>query len=295
MRIILGCPKTVKLEVLRAELGFPSIISRIHELACRSVCRMICNGNRNIQNVLARIHDNPRASVRPYLRRLYNVLTRFNVIDPCLELVSNPCYPTWQPHRPSIDIECLAMPKGSWLPHVLKAHFMSKLSTYSQHEAIHVFCDGSVNGSKSGCGLFIRDYSSPTEYTDTEVSKRLPDNLSSTRAKLYAILEALRITVALRKHVYLFVDNQSALYAFKSTSPTDCDLVNHCLRILSVFKDNGLRALFTWVPSHVGIPKNERADRLARDAIHDTPPHPGAEFTYNYIKNSLRSYICSMF
>ncbi|MPC08410.1 hypothetical protein E2C01_000997 [Portunus trituberculatus] len=40
--------------------------------------------------------------------------------------------------------------------------------------AIHVYCDRSVNGSTSGCGLFIRDYISANLYTDTEVSRRFP-------------------------------------------------------------------------------------------------------------------------
>lgn len=43
MRIILGCPKTAKIEVLRAELGIPSIVSRIQEIACRSTCCLICS------------------------------------------------------------------------------------------------------------------------------------------------------------------------------------------------------------------------------------------------------------
>ncbi|KAK4307244.1 hypothetical protein Pmani_020957, partial [Petrolisthes manimaculis] len=36
MRIILGCPRTAKIEVLRAELDMPSIVFRIQEIACRA-------------------------------------------------------------------------------------------------------------------------------------------------------------------------------------------------------------------------------------------------------------------
>ncbi|MPC33178.1 hypothetical protein E2C01_026521 [Portunus trituberculatus] len=35
-----------------------------------------------------------------------------------------------------------------------------------------------------GCGLSIRDYISASLYTDTEVSRRLPAPMSSTRAEL---------------------------------------------------------------------------------------------------------------
>ena len=139
--------------------------------------------------------------------------------------------------------------------------------------------------------MFVRDYTTPSEYTDIEVSKRLPDHLSSTRAELYAILEALQITVALRKPVYLFVDSQCALYALLSSTPSDCDLVNKCLRALSLLENCGATAHFIWVPSHVGLPHNEKADSLARAASDDLTVHPGVEYTYNYVKGKLRSHV----
>ncbi|MPC82946.1 hypothetical protein E2C01_077635 [Portunus trituberculatus] len=96
--------------------------------------------------------------------------------------------------------------------------FMTKLSKYFHVQVIHVYCDGSVNGSRSRCGLFIRDYISANHYTDTEVYRQLPAHMSSTRAELYAVLEALHIVVPLHKNIYFFVDSQAALYALQSTS-----------------------------------------------------------------------------
>ncbi|XP_050725085.1 uncharacterized protein LOC127002873 [Eriocheir sinensis] len=170
---------------------------------------------------------------------------------------------------------------------------MTKLSAYPRTKAVHAFffCDGSVNGSRTGCELFVRDYTSPSIYTDTEVSKRLPDSLSSTRAELHAILESLHITVALWKTVYLFDDSQSALYALLSSSPSDCDIVNRCLSALSLLERCGATAHFIWVPSHVGLPHNEKADRLVRAASDDLIVHPSVEYTYNYVKNRLRSLV----
>ncbi|MPC19735.1 hypothetical protein E2C01_012661 [Portunus trituberculatus] len=154
MRIILGCPRTARIEILRAELHLPRIICRIQEIIC-------CT---DAQEGLA-----PSSAAR-------------HVHD---LIVQEP------------------------LPHV---------------QAIHVYCDGSVNGSRSGCGLFIRDYISANHYTDTEVSRWLPAHMSSTRAELYAVLEAHHIVAPLHKNVYFFIDNQAALYALQSISPMDCDL-----------------------------------------------------------------------
>ncbi|MPC85850.1 hypothetical protein E2C01_080648 [Portunus trituberculatus] len=54
-----------------------------------------------------------------------------------------------------IFIHSLHQPKRDWLLRVLQDMSMTKLSKYSNVQAIHVYCDGSVNDSRSGCGLFI--------------------------------------------------------------------------------------------------------------------------------------------
>ncbi|MPC57073.1 hypothetical protein E2C01_051045 [Portunus trituberculatus] len=142
----------------------------------------------------------------------------------------------WNPHRVSVDIHSLHQPKRDWPPYVLQDVFMTKLSVYLHFQAIHVYCDSTVNGSKYGYGLFIRDYISADDNTDTEASRWLSAHMSSTRAELHAVLEALHIVVLLYKDAYFFVDSQAALYALQSTFPMDCDLVNKCLDLINDLK-----------------------------------------------------------
>ncbi|MPC58047.1 hypothetical protein E2C01_052040 [Portunus trituberculatus] len=122
--------------------------------------------------------------------------------------------------------------------------FMTKLSKYPHLQAIHVYYDGSVNGSRSGCGLFICDYISACHYTDTEVSRRLPVHMSSTRVELYAVLEAFRIVAPLHKISGCFVSSSIHL-------PMDCDLVNKCLDLMHALEGAGATIHFTWIPSHM--------------------------------------------
>ena len=93
--------------------------------------------------------------------------------------------------------------------------------------------------------------------------------------------------------MYLFVDSQCALYELMSSAPNDCDLVTKCLRLLSLFKNNDVHVHFTWVPSHVGIPLNEKADHLARMAILEPVDNPGADYTYSYVRAKLRSFVAA--
>ncbi|MPC13547.1 hypothetical protein E2C01_006285 [Portunus trituberculatus] len=106
-------------------------------------------------------------------------------------------------------------------------------------QAIHAYCDGSVNGRRSGCGLFIHDYIFAIHYTDTEVSRQFPTHMSSTRPELYAVLEVLHIVAPFHKNVYFFIDSQAVMYALQPTSPMDCDLVNKCLDLIHALEGAG--------------------------------------------------------
>ncbi|MPC26838.1 Protogenin B [Portunus trituberculatus] len=61
----------------------------------------------------------------------------------------------------------------------------------------------------------------------------------------------------------------AALYALRSISPMDCDLVNKCLDLIHAQEGAGTTVHFTCIPSHVDIPLNEKTDRLAQCALHD--------------------------
>lgn len=117
--------------------------------------------------------------------------------------------------------------------------------------------------------------------------------LSSTRAELYGILEALHIVASSLKDVFFFVDSQAALRGLLSHAPADCDLVTRCLKIIGNIEDTGARVHFTWVPSHVGILFNEKADRLAQLALQDDAVKPGPEYTMQYVKRGLKDFVNS--
>lgn len=286
MRVILGCATTAKIEVLRRELGFPSIIRRIEEITCRTICRMVSHGAISLQrNILDTSVKNP------YLGKICKVLGNFDVMEEFRTLIKTDCYTIWSPYAVNIDIEKLCPPKAQWCEHVLKAHFLQKMSIYPRRQVIHVYCDGSVEGSKTGCGVVIRDYSLTNEYTEYTISKRLPDNLSSTRAELYAILEGLHVVSGMGKNVYFFIDSQSALYELVSSSPADCDIVNRCLTVIHSMQKINLQNYFIWIPSHIGLYCNEKVDSLARQAVREIHNVPDIECTYRYIKSIVRATV----
>ncbi|MPC72105.1 hypothetical protein E2C01_066398 [Portunus trituberculatus] len=115
--------------------------------------------------------------------------------------------------------------------------------------------------------------------------------MSSARAELYAVLEALHIVAPLHKNVYFFIDIQAALYVIQSTSPMDYDLVNKCLDLIHTLEGVGAMVHFIWIPSHVGIPLNEKPDCLAQCALQDDTVDPGTEYTLDYVKSSIKDFV----
>ncbi|MPC88219.1 hypothetical protein E2C01_083117 [Portunus trituberculatus] len=232
---------------------------------------MLCTGSDSLKGSLTPLYHNPRTPTTPYLRKILGVLTSVSVAEACINVVMSPLQPTWNPHRVSVDIQSLHQLKRDWLPHVLQDMFTTKLSKYPHVQAIHVYCDGSVNVSKSGCGLLIRDYISANLYTDTEVSRRLPAQMSSTRVELYAVLEALHIVVPLHKN--------AALYALQSTSPMDCDLVNNCLDLIHALEGAGATVHFILIAPHC--------------ALQDDTVDPGTEYALDYVKSRIKDFVHS--
>ncbi|MPC68445.1 hypothetical protein E2C01_062647 [Portunus trituberculatus] len=73
MRIILGCPRTAQIEVLKAELHLPSIMCRMQEITCRTVSRILCTGSDSLKGSLTPLYHDPWTPITPYLRKILGV------------------------------------------------------------------------------------------------------------------------------------------------------------------------------------------------------------------------------
>ncbi|MPC96067.1 hypothetical protein E2C01_091304 [Portunus trituberculatus] len=172
--------------------------------------------------------------------------------------------PTWNPHRVSVDIQSLHQLKRDWLPHVLQDMFMTKLFKYPHVQAIHVYCDGQsmAAGLDVGCSSVTASLPISTlilRFPGSSLHTCLPLEQNCMLYWRRSILWCLSI----RMYMYFIIDSQAALYALQSISPMDCDLANKCLDLIHTLEGAGATVHLIWKPSHVGIPLNEKVDRLA--------------------------------
>ena len=90
------------------------------------------------------------------------------------------------------------------------------------------------------------------------------------------------------KTISIFSDSQAALKALEATKSTSRTIL-HCKKLLNILGD-GNKVSLIWIPGHVGLEGNERADSLAK--IGAGSPFVGPEPTLSVPKNLARDRLC---
>ena len=180
-----------------------------------------------------------------------------NTLDIGTDLVCPVKLPVTPPWRlPTVEY-CHYFPstKADLSEEVIRTIFYEHIECHS--DSVHVFTDGSKSNAGVGYGVVF-----PT----VERSGPLPSSASIFTAELHGILKATRdIILREESHFTLFCDSSSVLQSlsiFNSRHP----LVLEILEWLLIAKRRGKEISFCWVPAHVGISGNERADALAKSA-----------------------------
>ena len=160
-------------------------------------------------------------------------------------------------------------------PTLYHLHYSELLESFTDYT--HIFTDGSKDGDKTAAAFICQSF---------EFSKRLPDKASIFTAELEAIVSALRyIKITTKNNKFIvFGDSKSALHAL--LSKWDHRTVQTIMRFL-IFLHT---VIFCWLPSHMGISGNERADSAAKAALQKDVSNCLISYTdtYQYISQYVR-------
>ena len=194
--------------------------------------------------------------------------------------------PPWTFTQPHIDTMLTQYNKQEQ-PHVMQTRYNElKDSTYKHHTRIYT--DGSLNPEteKTGIGIYFPAYKN--------ISATLTQHLSIFTAELTAIRTAIR-TIYFAERIqpskgtskYLIAtDSLSSLQAMQNQDSERSDLVFQILDELTELRKKEILVDFIWVPSHIGIHGNEKADQLARLATLETT-HDTRQEQIQYLKTHL--------
>ena len=107
---------------------------------------------------------------------------------------------------------------------------------------------------KCGSGVYSRRYNG---------GWRLPDHFSVFDAELYAIYNTIEYIYEHRLPSAIFTDSQSALSAIKSGNSKHPLALRICHKLINA----NFRICLVWVPSHIGLYGNEKADDWAKRSL----------------------------
>ena len=150
-----------------------------------------------------------------------------------ISVVRPPECPPWHLQQTDILFNLSDLREGDTCPLVFQSMLLELFSRFSRHRK--VYTDGSKKDKRTEMSFVCDDH---------EFSCRINDEASICTAELLAI-EAARLLRVKNTTTQLF--------------PIFCICVTTCLGTRTLF--------FCWVPSHIGIQGNERADVLAKAAL----------------------------
>jgi ribonuclease HI len=196
-------------------------------------------------------------------------------------------FPPWLVKPIKIDFSLASFVSKKEAPLALLAIAKEKLSHIPSNICVYTDASKSADGTV-GIGIFIAN----NDTIDHELEYRLTDGASVYLAELTAIKKAVEIFTAIypqEKNMYLCSDSLSGILSLRSPAfKKSSNVANEIYRIL--YQTN-LKLHITWVPSHIGIPGNECADKLAaKGAKHkDIDIHVTQDLSA--FKQKVKSYI----
>ena len=184
--------------------------------------------------------------------------------------------PPWSTPEPIICKKTIV--KRSSSEKVVKACFLD-------HDQIHlnsikIYTDGSK--TPNGVGFAII-------HENSSYAGRLSNNASIFTAELTALKFSLEVISTIQGHHFtVYTDSYSALMAINQYNPQH-PIVQQILERLYQLSNRHKNINFCWVPSHVGIPGNELADREAKSVINENIKFPS--IPYEDVRPIIRSSI----
>lgn len=145
------------------------------------------------------------------------------------------------------------------LPPAAKQNHFKELCNTEYHNHTHTYTDGSKMDDGVGCGIYSHDLNLNTSIC-------LPKHLTIFSAEAFAILRAIDSCPSGLN--VIFSDSKSVLEAVANKNSSHPWIT----RIRNILQDKKGSIELCWVPAHVNIHGNEKADELAKNgAMLQTP------------------------
>ena len=287
LRFCTGAFKSSPIQSLYVESGEPSLkfrrdtislqhYARIQRLPNSIHCQNVCGDMRSRE-----IYADNEHLTQPLGCRVGALLEEYQIGA----MIIKPCSPStdaaWQ-ITPLVYKELKDVKKSEHENTALKRMFLDHLNRHHP-TAMAIYTDGSKTNNGSGFAVAKSD--------EVVISRRLSATASIYTFELSAIFEALTSIPPGTHSTVIVTDSLSALQGIEDIQTPNAligDIQREILRLQGTQTDISL----CWVPSHVGVPGNEMADKAAQDATtgrcFGSPQLPFSDF-YPLIKKKIKN------
>ena len=200
---------------------------------------------------------------RVFIERCKRAISMCNVEISNVIGENPPENPPWICGRLTVCKDVTTLVKREVPPMTLKLIHQGHIREHS-YDSYRIYTDG----SKTNQGVAYAIYS-----TDFSISKKLNECTSIFTAELAAILAAIERSNGIAQNkITIITDSKSSIQAIQviyTSNPIVQQIQNSIKRSNKQFQ-------LCWVPSHIGILGNEKADKLALEATRNeiVDPHP---------------------
>lgn len=284
LRIATGAFRTSPLTSIYCEAGFlPPEIRRL-KLSLTYAVSVWGKPQHFIHNVIfdeenSEQYRAQRTKTRPLRIRMQEVLEDESIQLLPVKSCTFPSIAPWVAPNATVQTELSYTSKSELPPYVLKKRFLEIEQKYST--CYHYYTDGSKTELGVGSAVFSKHRT---------CSLTLQPTSSVFTAEIMAIIEALKlIRDSDTNHSVIFSDSLSAINFIKKKFNFD-PYITEVYSLLHEIKSSNKTVVFIWIPSHIGIEGNDKADALAKIATTQTP---NAEYPMRTIdlKNSIKKFM----
>nr|CAH7729532.1 unnamed protein product [Callosobruchus chinensis] len=256
LRLILGAFRTTPIDSLCCESGEAPLWKRREILSLQYATKMLSNptipGNNRLPQPNAVAVRKPHYT--NFHQRVQSYIDNIHISALPTILTNRNTIPPWTINLPIVITELTKFSKHESPSTLIMQKFSQILNQYSSYTRI--FTDASKLNGSVGTAVVT-----PTEI----IKNKLPDSATVLTGELYAILEALRyIRQDHNENWIIIADSLNAL-----TCLTSLYMKNPLVNMIKGEINNLLtykKLIFLWIPSHIGISGNERADYYAKEA-----------------------------
>ena len=268
LRISTGAFKSTKIEALYGLTCEMHPEQRRDYLSLRYYVKIKSQLSNPAHNCITVRNEIPftETSGKPFSHRIKDMIQKYDLperflVAPEFSYQFHNCkIPFYAQHAPKINKTLTQYPKTSTSPRIYKNIFRAMIQeSFNNHQKIY------TDGSKSEDGV-----GSAAITEGGALAASLPTEASIYSAEMHAIKMAVNSVERSRApQTVIFSDSRSVVDSLhpRNNHPTS-RYINHKLHSL---QNRNINVEICWVPSHIGIDGNERADQKAKEASRRNP------------------------